>query len=108
MEEKCHDAQPPMPVKQTGLGNEGLHGDEGMNVDKSAEEVLDDDVIEGCHFLEIDIEGFAYPKIWIRAEYIRIYDALEMYYKTPSYPNLAPAAVVTGQPGIGESWYPFI
>ena len=100
MEQKYHDAQLPMPVEQSGLGSEGRHGDERMDVE---EEDLDDDVIEGCHFLEIDMEGFAYPKIWIRAEYIRIYDALETHYQTPSYPNLAPAAVVTGQPGIGES-----
>lgn len=77
-----------------------------MDVCMSEGEDSDDDVIEGCYFLEIDIEEFAYPWIWVRAEYIRIYDALEVYYKTPRspFPNrLAKAAVITGQPGIGES-----
>ncbi len=70
----------------------------------SEEEGLDDDVIKGCYCLEIDIEGFMYPRIWICAEYIRIYDALEIYCQKSSYPNrLAPAAVITGQPGIGGS-----
>ncbi len=100
------DAQPPMPAEGSGLGNELRGGDEPMDVCMSEGEDSDDDVIEGCYFLEIDIEEFAYPWIWVRAEYIRIYDALEVYYKTPRspFPNrLAKAAVITGQPGIGES-----
>jgi hypothetical protein len=98
-EQKLGDAQLP---EGSGLGNEGRDGDEIMDVDMSEGVNLDDDVIPGCHFLNIDIEKFAYPKIWIRAEYIRIYDALEAYYNKPSYPPTAPAAVITGQPGIGE------
>ena len=101
--QKWRDAQPPMPVEGTGLGNELQGGDEPMDVDVSGEEELDDDIIEGCYSLEIGIEGFEFPRIWIRAEYIRIYDALEDRYRERSYPYLAPAAVITGQPGIGES-----
>lgn len=74
-----------------------------MDVDVSEEEDDDDDIIEGCYSLEIGFEDFQFPRIWIRAEYIRIYDALEVCYRTPSYPYMAPAAVITGQPGIGES-----
>ncbi|KAK2464479.1 hypothetical protein APHAL10511_003458 [Amanita phalloides] len=96
-EKKWRDAQPPM---LTGIGNERQGGDGSMDVDVSEEE---DDIIEGCHFLEIDIEGFEFPRIWIRAEYIRIYDALMALYRTPAYPYLAPAVVITGQPGIGKS-----
>ena len=99
-EQKWRDAQPPLPVEGTGLGNER---DEPMDVDVSEEEDLDDDIIEGCYSLEIGIKGFEYPRIWIRAEYIRIYDALEDRHRKPSYPYLAPAAVITGQPGIGEA-----
>ena len=104
-EQKWRDAQPPMPVEGTGPGNERQGGDEPgpMDVDVSEEEDLDDDIIEGCYSLEIGIKGFEFPRIWIRAEYIRIYDALEDYYREPSYPYMAPAAVITGQPGIGES-----
>ena len=103
-EKKWRDAQPPIPVEGAGLGNERQGEDESMDVDVSGEEELDDDIIEGCHTLEIDIEGFEFPRIWIRAEYIRIYDALEAFYRKPSYPPyLAPAFVITGQPGIGES-----
>ena len=80
----------------TGLGNERQGGDEP---DVSEEE--DDDIIEGCYSLSIGIESFAFPRIWIRAEYIRIYDALEARYKKSSYPYLASAVIISGQPGVG-------
>ena len=103
-EKKWRDAQLPIPMEGAGLGNERQGGDESMDVDVSEEEELDDDIIEGCHSLEIDIKGFAFPRIWIRAECIRIYDALEALHRKPSIPShMAPAAVITGQPGIGES-----
>jgi hypothetical protein len=96
-EQEWRDAQ------GTGLGNERQGGDEAMDVDVSVEVDGDDDIIEGCYFLEIGIEGFQLPRIWIRAEYVRIYNALEDRHRTPYYPPLAPAVVITGQPGIGES-----
>jgi hypothetical protein len=102
-EQKWRDAQLLKPLEGSGLGNEPWGGDESMYMGMSEAEGLDDDVIEGCYSLEVDIEGFAYPRIWIRAEYIRIYNALESHYAEPSYPYLAPSAVITGQPGIGES-----
>ena len=101
-EQKWRNAQPPMPVEGTGLRNERQDGDEAMDVDVSVEEDGDDDVIEGCYFLEIDIEDMDFKRIWIRAEYIRIYNALEDLHRTPAYLPVAPAVVITGQPGIGE------
>lgn len=97
--------QPPMPAEGSGLGNERRGGDDSpMDVCMSEAEDSDDDVIKGCHSLEIDIERFPYRKIWIRAEYIRIYDAIETFFKQSLYPGgLVPAAVITGQPGIGQS-----
>ncbi|PFH47854.1 hypothetical protein AMATHDRAFT_151083 [Amanita thiersii Skay4041] len=67
------------------------------------EEESDDDIIEGCHFLKVDIKYFDFPRIWIRAEYIRLYEALEARYRMHLNPNTARAVVVTGQPGIGKS-----
>ena len=88
-----------MLVEESGLG-----GDEPMDVDTSKGEDLDDDFIKGCYFLEIGIRRVRIPRLWIRAEYIRIYNALEAYYQMrPLFSNQAPAAVITGQPGIGES-----
>jgi len=74
----------------------------------------DDDVITGPSILNI---GLPSSKIFIRADYIRIYDFLD-HLETIRYPNgLAPSAVLTGQPGIGklplliqraEPWYSFM
>jgi hypothetical protein len=90
--------------EQQWLEGSGLGGDEPMDVDTSEGEDSDDDFIKGCYTLEIGIKYFWIPRVWIRAEYIRIYNALEAYYqKRPSISNQAPAAVITGQPGIGES-----
>src|ERR1700722_7090551 len=106
-EQKSCDAQPPVSMEGSGLGNEGRDGNEiteseGVSLDD------DDDLIPGCDFLYSDIETFPYRKIWIRAEYIRIYDAIEAWYDEPSILPMAPAMVITGQPGIGEFWFPFI
>lgn len=56
----------------------------------------------GCYMLDISIEGLPFPKIWIRAEYIRIFAYLEYHYNHERVHNLAPSVVITGQPGIGE------
>ena len=62
----------------------------------------DDDLIKGPSILNIDIDGLPFPKIFIRAEYIRVYDLLD-HRELSRFPNhLAPAAVLTGQPGNGE------
>jgi hypothetical protein len=58
-----HDSQPPMPVEQSGLPIEGRHGDARMDVDSGEEKDLDDDVIEGCNFLETGIKGFPYQDL---------------------------------------------
>jgi hypothetical protein len=68
--------------------------DEGLDTD------TDDDIIPGCYLLDI---GIGVSKIWVRADYIRIYDFLEAHYMKPAAPSFqAPAAVIAGQPGVGE------
>jgi hypothetical protein len=77
-----------------------------MVVDETMDEAStadsDDDIIPGCYVLDIDINEIEFPKIWIRAEYIRVFDSLYAYYNTTLSLPRAPAAVVTGQPGIGK------
>jgi hypothetical protein len=66
----------------------------------------EDDIIPGCYLLNVDVNGIEYRRFWIRAEYIRVYDRIEMHYKSPGVPETrAPCAVLTGQPGIGEFPY---
>ena len=85
--------------------NEKMVVDETAVVDETMEEATtvdpDDDIIPGCYMLDIGIEGLI-PKLWIRAEYIRVFNSLNAYYDELSFIDKAPCAVVTGQPGIGE------
>jgi len=59
-----------------------------------------DDIIPGCCVLHIDIG--AIRKVWVRAEYIRIYGYLEEQYNDCLVKVGNPGAVLMGQPGIGE------
>jgi hypothetical protein len=75
-------------------------GSERMDEGKRTE--LGDDILPSCYVLHIGITGLVFSKFWIRAEYKRIYDFLESYYHTIVRKlSQAPAAVLTGQPGIG-------
>jgi hypothetical protein len=76
-------------------------GDEAqpMDVDGDGD---DDDIITGPSILNIGIDGLPFSKIFIRADYIRVYNFLD-HRETSRFSNgLAPAAVLTGQPGNGE------
>jgi hypothetical protein len=85
------------------LGDEHQDGDERMDEDENNGTDLGDDITPGCYVLDFGIEGLEFSKIWIRADYIRIYNYLEIRHRTPGFPQgRAPAAVITGQPGIGE------
>ncbi|KAH9995526.1 hypothetical protein BJV77DRAFT_223386 [Russula vinacea] len=71
----------------------------------------DDDIINGCHVLNINNQAIKMGNnIWVRAEYIRIYDFLLDFYNQKAGPmgdsfmsKQSPAAVITGQPGIGKT-----
>ena len=119
-EQEWLNAQLAIPATESefGLGDregeERMHGvveekmgvDETVVVDDTMDEATttdpDDDIIPGCYMVDIGIDGFQFLKFWIRAEYIRIFNSIDVYYNTPVDLPQAPCAVVTGQPGIGE------
>src|ERR1700722_2238588 len=80
--------------------NSGDGGDEGEGMD----DAKINDINPGCYVLNIDIDAIPYPRIWIRAEYMRMYDFFEHYYLKISKQmrGPSPSAVLTGQPGIGK------
>ena len=60
----------------------------------------------GCYALDIGIPGILVDKMWIRAEYLEIYDYFEDYYYKTEGLGRCPGGVLTGQPGIGEcTWF---
>jgi len=71
-----------------------------MDVDMDEQ---DDEIGPGCYVLNMGIETLPHSKIWIRTDYIRIYDYCSEYYELcRSLPHkAAPSVVITGQPGIG-------
>ena len=62
-----------------------------------------DDIGPHCYPEDIGIQGIE-EKIWIRADYIRIFEYAQKFYaESLSNPQpLSPCLVITGQPGIGE------
>jgi len=74
--------------------------DESMNVDA----VDDEDTGSGCYILDLRIPGID-SKVWIRKEYIRLYDYCDEYLKSKSANKEPISVVITGQPGIGKSYW---
>jgi hypothetical protein len=101
-EREWRNTQPNSPIIRGDLIAEDQDGDDHMDEDWEGAD-LRSDITPGCHVLDINIDGIEYPRIWVRAEYLRIYDFLEdCYNDAVEKPGRAPGAVLTGQPGIGE------
>ncbi|KAF8235604.1 hypothetical protein L208DRAFT_739268 [Tricholoma matsutake] len=74
-----------------------------MGVDVDVDDV-DDNIIPGCYALNIDVEGLELSKIWIRADYIRVYNSLDSLRDvTTASIFQRVGAILTGEPGIGKS-----
>ena len=74
-------------------GDDDDDGDDGNDDDDD-----NDDDIPGCYLLNI---GFR--QLWIRSDYIRVFNAIQDYYSWYAKPRaITPSIVLTGQPGIGE------
>jgi hypothetical protein len=73
----------------------------------------DHEFIPGCYELNISPNPVSdFSKIWIRADYIRVYKYAESKYDRCYKYRKAQAVVLTGQPGTGECaclifWIPF-
>ena len=64
----------------------------------------EDDIISGCYVLDIGIPEIPVSRLWIRADYIRIFDFFQKWFDNYARPMArVPSGVLTGQPGIGES-----
>lgn len=70
-----------LPVADIGSDLEGKELDEEKPIGKAVDGKTDgdrtdldsDDIIAGCYMLDIGIDEFPFPKIWVRADYIRIF-----------------------------------
>lgn len=65
------------------------------------------EVVRGCFALDLDNVGFAISKLWVRKDYLRIYDHCDSHCEDiRRLEHLRPSVVITGQPGIGECFSP--
>ena len=84
-----------------------------MSIDedeKESEDERESEVGPGCFILNLDIEDSPIPRLWVRKDYIRLYDFCNGHYEMAresleKTPTLAPAIVITGQPGIGKPFF---
>jgi hypothetical protein len=79
--------------------------DETLEVDKDDEDT-ENEIGPDCYPLDFGIMGLARSRLWIRNDYIRIYNRCEGLYNDVEHDKsgIAPSIVITGQPGIGKSF----
>jgi len=64
-------------------------------------DVDDNEFGRGCYVLDIGMQGIRLKKIWVRADYVRMYDLCNEEYEKAE--RQAPSVVITGQSGVGKS-----
>ena len=99
-----HKAPPGSPLTAFHKKFWGSKEDVGRSDNVEVEDSTADDHDAGprCYNLDIGIQGFE-DKIWVRADYIRMFEFAEKFYaKSLSNPGRPPCLVITGQPGVGE------
>jgi hypothetical protein len=94
-----------------GDGNDAEDLDEEEEEEGEEEEADEDDAedegdfIDGCRTLDINIDDIE-TSIWIRAEYIRVYNHIATLYREvvakDRKDKKSSCVILTGQPGIGE------
>ncbi|KAF8256445.1 hypothetical protein EI94DRAFT_1837385 [Lactarius quietus] len=80
---------------------QGAYKDELLNTPEDE----DSEIGPGCFVLDIGIPDLKPTEVWVRKEYIRINKYCHDYLEANRNQNMAPAVVVTGQPGIAEGVY---
>lgn len=72
------------------------------DADADSDSDADDELTSGCHELDVSPNPISdEPKIWIRADYLRIYKCVESRYDLCYKRCKAQSVVLTGQPGNG-------
>ena len=77
-----------------------------IRIAQDEDEIMDkdDDIISGCYILNISIPRMLVSHLWIRADYICVFNFFQAFFNTHAKPMAkVPSGVLTRQPGIGES-----
>ena len=63
------------------------------------------EVVRGCFTLNFLSGGRTVSQLWVRKDYLRIYDSCDHHCQFAlDKETLSPTAIITGQPGVGESF----
>ncbi|KAH8996620.1 hypothetical protein EDB92DRAFT_1793737 [Lactarius akahatsu] len=80
-----------------------------MNVDKDDNadegEGEGDETGPGCFIFKFGIPGIWRSELLVRKEYIRLYEYCDKYLESRRNNQKPPSVVITGQPGIGKSYW---
>jgi hypothetical protein len=83
--------------------NEEEGGDEAEEDEDNCED--EDNIIDRCYVLDVNIPAME-TSIWVRAEYIWIFDRISKLYNRVINPERkdqkSSCVILTGQPGVGE------
>ena len=93
-------APPHAPLAQFHKKFWGIKEEAGLSNNVEIDDSTDDEIHPGCYVLDINIRGVELKKIWVRADYIRMFKYAEKFYADNLFES--PCLVITGQPGIGE------
>jgi len=70
------------------------------------EDIEESEVAQGCFSLDLGIHGLKVSKIWVRKDYLRIYDnCIKHCEDVRDCDHLSPSAIITGQPGVGKTYW---
>jgi hypothetical protein len=71
--------------------------------------VGDNEIDTDCFLLDFDIGLLGRSRLWVRKDYIRIYEYCNRYCEDveDNGQHVPPSVVITGQPGIGEICFTF-
>ncbi|KAH9034854.1 hypothetical protein EDB85DRAFT_963313 [Lactarius pseudohatsudake] len=78
---------------------------ESTNIDKDEGDDEGDETGPGCYILNLGIPDI-WPELLVRKEYIRLYEFCDKYLGSHCDDPSPPSVVITGQPGIGKSYWP--
>ncbi|KAH9037620.1 hypothetical protein EDB85DRAFT_1861243 [Lactarius pseudohatsudake] len=90
---------------EDGDGGEDEDKDGGEDGDEDEDEDEDDDETD-CYTLDLSTTTIGL-KLWVRKEYIKIYDVCDKYLKSATNEDGPLSVVITGQPGVGKSYWIF-
>ncbi|KAI9434189.1 hypothetical protein H4582DRAFT_1856074 [Lactarius indigo] len=85
--------------------NESMDIDKDKEADEDEDESEGDETGPGCYILDLGIPDIRRSRLWVRKEYIRLYGYCNKYLESHRDDDIAPSVVITGQPGIGKSYW---